>query len=564
MTDSTGGANPISALSQATEIIAAHGVYALTAIFIFYQQRRTYDALKNAAPSERAYFRKVYTSVVVATYTLMALSTGIWFYANFMYTQRAYVKGTLMGLTEQRTSPSNAKDQPEILQEIAPVSNVELYVDKKFTDASAMDGKYDLSWVLFPKEAEKVDNLMFRFQQHYEVWSAEATNANPFDTRPSSSKEARTIPLMFGLDLANLHYSPGHSIQLLYEPDAKDSVRKVGKLYVLLEGRKILVNWQELISEQEVPENGKPRAVSSRAGSFLQELKVYAASADGKMIFKDNGEYDPGLAGILRERLGSTNLSVQMEAINVLVDQGSRAFKFIADSLTAPAGPTFDEELLKHNLAAVVDRLEAKGVHAPPKLSVQFALLFYTDQDYKSAARFFDRAGEEPYHDDENLFFMAYAHQNAGSKEQKEKAVLEYRQYLKKSHKKQYDAVAWNNLGNVTSDLGRSREAVEEYRKAIELLPKYAAPYNNLAYLYAQMGENLTLALELVDSALRLEDNDLDIAREKDTKGWVLFKSGKPIEGLALIQEAAAKLPADPDVQNHLSAIRQATGVAKK
>ena len=562
MTDPTSAGNPINALSQATEIIAAHGVYALTAIFIFYQQRRAFEALKSAPPSERGYFRKVYTSVVVATYALMVLSTGIWFYANFIFSQRTYVKGTLIGLTEQRTSPSTATDKPEILQEIAPVSNVELYVDKKFTgDGSALDGKYDLSWVLFPREAEKVTNLVFRFQQHYEVWKAEESNANPFESHAPSSKVARTIPLMFDLDLGKLHYSPGRSIQLIYEPDAQDAVRKVGKLFVLLDGKKFPIDWQELISEQEAPQKGRTPVAGSSVSSFLRGLKVYAAAADRKNIFRENGEYDPGLAIILKERLGGTNLSAQLEAINLLVEQGSRSFKFIAASMTAPEGKTYDEDLLKHNLAAAVDRLEEKGIHAPAKLSVQLALLFYRDQDYKSAVRFFDRAGNEPFHDDETLFFLAYAHSKAG---ENDRSVKEYEEYLKKVHKKEYDSVARNNLGNVLSDLGRTQEAAGQYRKAIALNPKYAAPYNNLAYLYANQGKNLTAALELVNKALLLEQNELDAAREKDTKGWILFKSGKESDGLALVLEAAAKVPDDPDVQNHLSIMRRSSMLQTK
>lgn len=45
--------------------------------------------------------------------------------------------------------------------------------------------------------------------------------------------------------------------------------------------------------------------------------------------------------------------------------------------------------------------------------------------------------------------------------------------------------------------------------------------------------------------------------REKDTKGWIFFKSGKAGEGLAHVLEAAAKVPDDPDVQSHLNAIQR-------
>ena len=116
MTDATTSDGALNLISQATELLAAHGVYALTAIFIFYQQRRAYVALNRASPEDHPYFRKIYTSVVAATYVLMALSTGIWFYANFVYQQHSFIKGTIMGLSEQRTPPLSRVDKPEIIQ----------------------------------------------------------------------------------------------------------------------------------------------------------------------------------------------------------------------------------------------------------------------------------------------------------------------------------------------------------------------------------------------------------------------------------------------------------------
>src|SRR5215470_4138987 len=102
----SGPSTSIDAITQLTELLAAHGVYALTVIFIFYQQRAAHNALKNAAPNDHNFFKKVYASVVVATYVLMAASTGIWFYGNYLYGQRAYIKGSVMGLMEHRTPPS--------------------------------------------------------------------------------------------------------------------------------------------------------------------------------------------------------------------------------------------------------------------------------------------------------------------------------------------------------------------------------------------------------------------------------------------------------------------------
>src|SRR5258708_35994494 len=116
MNDPMSSGNPLNFISQATEILAAHGVYALTAIFIFDQQHRAYAALNKATtPEDHAFFRKVYTSVVAATYVLMVFATAIWFHSNFFFSRHVYIKATLMVLTEHRTPPANANERPEIM-----------------------------------------------------------------------------------------------------------------------------------------------------------------------------------------------------------------------------------------------------------------------------------------------------------------------------------------------------------------------------------------------------------------------------------------------------------------
>ena len=70
-------------MSQMTTVLAAHGVYALTILFIFYQQRRTYNDYKNASEANRPVLQNVYKSSVAATYILAALSTAAWGYSTF-------------------------------------------------------------------------------------------------------------------------------------------------------------------------------------------------------------------------------------------------------------------------------------------------------------------------------------------------------------------------------------------------------------------------------------------------------------------------------------------------
>lgn len=559
----------LDVVSQATELIAAHGVYALTAIFIFYQQSRAYQAIKGATGEDRAFFKKVYISVVSATYVLMILSTGIWFYANFMYGQREYIRGQITGLIERRTSPTKEDDLPAIFQSVAPESDVDLYT-REFSDGNA-DGQIDLGWVIFPKQ--KINHISLLFRQDCEIWSPPPSRTQLFGSNSSLTRRGMRLPLtrktdtlkLLDIDLIGIHYLTGHAIQLDYVP--KNNPEDVGSMFLIEDdGTRMPLPLQDrtpLIDNQ----NRAKQAGFAWPPPFFRTLTAFAAGRDQKLSFNDDGGYDRDFGNRLRESLGGVDLNAQTSSIAFLVSQGSRSFRFIADSLAAPDSNSYDEDLLDRNLAAAIDGIESKGIHAPPELSLQIALMFYRDQDYGKAVPFFDRAGDGPIRgDDDALFFRGYAHywlgRHGGPPKEYQESEKDFRQFLRKPHGKQDDALARTQLGIDLNRQDRVPEAIQEYKSAIRLDPTLAQAYNDLAYLYASRGENLPAALDLVNKALRLETDEYELAEDKDTKGWILFQQGKFSEALPLIQAAAAKVPDDSDVQDHLKKVR-AVQVAK-
>ena len=204
---------------------------------------------------------------------------------------------------------------------------------------------------------------------------------------------------------------------------------------------------------------------------------------------------------------------------------------------------------MHHNLELAVRGIEAKGFTVPAEVLLRFAVAFYGDQDYETSAKYFDRAGETHFHSDDTLFYRAFARMTVG---EDQKSALDFETYLRKRHKSEYDCAARDALGQVLERLGRNDEAVEQYKKAIQQCPKSPYPYNGLAYLYANRGEHLDEALRLANKALEQDKNS---AETKDTKGWILFKLGKPTEALKLIKEAAATLN-NPTVREHLAQVQ--------
>lgn len=522
-------------LREASQILAAHGVYALTLIFIFYQQWRAYQNLKTASAKDHKHFRKVHTSVVVATYTLAAISTVVWVYATFFYTSRVFIRGAVTGLTEQSVRPEKEEDPPKVMQSIIPDTvDVELYQSKRNKDDTAKDGRYDLAWVLVPQQSMR--SLVFRFQHHYEVARRRDSASQPFATSPGSNEvtfESRTIPRRFQVDLKKLNFTPGDYIHLMYE--GLENPREIGKVFVWHDGGKTEIPW----------EKDAAQSVSTPSRAWFS-FTALAASSDN-FAFKDDGTYDIQFGRTLRNRLGSLDLKTQLGARQLLVDAGKRSFRFMQDSLSDKKEDGFDRDLLVHNIGAALEQIESKGSRPDKELVVNLAMAFYETQDFDSCARFFKKAGNVL--DKEDLYFYrAYAYERTRLYEE---AIGEYHKYLDSKPTLYAQSVTYTNIAVIQEGLQQDADAIRNYEKAIRLNAKNPDPYNNLAYLYAERGMKLTEALSLVDRALGLDPQNANV---KDTKGWALFKMGRRDAAIPFLKEAAAADPANKVLREHLAA----------
>ena len=108
---------------------------------------------------------------------------------------------------------------------------------------------------------------------------------------------------------------------------------------------------------------------------------------------------------------------------------------------------------------------------------------------------------------------------------------------------------------------GQSEKAIKHYEEAIRYAPDLAESKNNLAYLYAESGENLDRALDLAQDAKALLPDDPNAA---DTLGWVLYKRGVPSAAIGYLKEAEAGIGQDDAnlglVRHHLALAYDASG----
>jgi len=103
--------------------------------------------------------------------------------------------------------------------------------------------------------------------------------------------------------------------------------------------------------------------------------------------------------------------------------------------------------------------------------------------------------------------------------------------------------------GMIYDQLKDASKARDSYEKALAINPNSTQVLNNLAYIYSEKLTDLNKASDLARKAHTLAPADGAI---DDTLGWISYKQGDYQQSLQLLQESAAKLPDNGEVQFHL------------
>src|SRR5262249_20621858 len=103
---------------------------------------------------------------------------------------------------------------------------------------------------------------------------------------------------------------------------------------------------------------------------------------------------------------------------------------------------------------------------------------------------------------------------------------------------------------------GKTEEAKESYTQALRADPNSFGAANNLAYILAEQGTDLTTALGYAQSARKVQPESPIIA---DTLGWVYYKMGNYVLAREQVKFAISKEPDNGIFQYHLGLIYKAT-----
>jgi predicted Zn-dependent protease len=116
-------------------------------------------------------------------------------------------------------------------------------------------------------------------------------------------------------------------------------------------------------------------------------------------------------------------------------------------------------------------------------------------------------------------------------------------------------------LGEAYERTRRYDEAAEQFQAVLAIQPENSTAMNYLGYMWADNGENLEQALELVRRAVALEPNN---GAYVDSLGWALFRLGEFEEARRHLERANQLAPEDPTILEHLGDVYVALGDTRR
>ena len=115
--------------------------------------------------------------------------------------------------------------------------------------------------------------------------------------------------------------------------------------------------------------------------------------------------------------------------------------------------------------------------------------------------------------------------------------------------------------GVLLESMGKPEEARKRYEAALSLDPTAAIAANNLAWMTAESGGNLDVALQLAQTAKRGMPNQPQV---DDTLGWIYYKKGMTSLALPLLESAAKAFPKHAGYHYHLAMAYSKAGQLSK
>ena len=148
----------------------------------------------------------------------------------------------------------------------------------------------------------------------------------------------------------------------------------------------------------------------------------------------------------------------------------------------------------------------------------------------------------------EALAIKIFSARRAAKKESPERSLIEWLE------KEPGDQGVRRLLAQHYESNGKRREAIAEYERIVAAGPDPLA-LNNLAWMLSEAGDARAL-----DFAKRAHEQAPGVAEIADTYGWILVRTDKVAQGVAVLEKARDQAPSNPDIQFHLASAYAKSG----
>jgi tetratricopeptide (TPR) repeat protein len=121
---------------------------------------------------------------------------------------------------------------------------------------------------------------------------------------------------------------------------------------------------------------------------------------------------------------------------------------------------------------------------------------------------------------------------------------------FEKLAERQPKSVSAHTIAGILLDMqNRTGDARKKYERALEVDPRAAVAANNLAWIYAETGGNLDMALQLAQTA---KSQLPERAEVNDTLGWIYHKKGLSAMAVTPLLQSVQKDPKNAMYHYHL------------
>jgi tetratricopeptide (TPR) repeat protein len=302
----------------------------------------------------------------------------------------------------------------------------------------------------------------------------------------------------------------------------------------------------------ESSEDASLRAADEAVRVQPNDVEAQLARARGLLATGEVAQADAVIDRLLRQHSGLPSVHVQRGMVAIGRDDPAaaraafrRALELDSDAVEAVAGLTA-LDLGDRNYASAKTRVDEQVVKSKsrPEVLILAARVYAATGDLASAEQFLRRAI-----DINPSLLPAYG--MLGRLYLDQKRLQEAQREFDTLAQRQTKPVAALTMSALISEVqGNQTEARKRYEQVLSVDGAAPIAANNLAWMYAESGENLDRALQLAQTAATSSPDQPEVM---DTLGWVYYKKNLPDLAIRQFSRCVEKEPSNGAYHHHLA-----------